>query len=122
MNFQNHAHFTAQQNAGFSIRQQLKRRNVLDLPGGKMLWLSVAKASAIALFVVCLLGMWMNTIEKQIHTSIQSIEAEHHSLRSDQIGLLAERAKLMSSQHIQSRAEDTLALYVPEKGQVLKIR
>ena len=122
MNFQNHAHFTAQRTAGFEIRQQLRRRRVLDLPGGKVLWLNVAKVSSIALVIVCGLGIWMNGLTQQMNSSIQTIEAELHTLRNDQMNLLAERAKLMSAQHIQAKAENTLALYVPEKGQVLKIR
>ncbi len=122
MNFQNHVHYTAQQTAGFQIRQQLKRRRVLDLPGGKSLWLMAAKVSCVALVIVCCLGIWIGTVAQQIHVSIQSTEAELHVLRNDQIGLLAERAKLMSAGHIRKQAEKTLALYVPDEGQVFKIR
>ena len=122
MNFQNQIHYTAQQTTGFEIRQQLRRRRVLDLPGGKMLWMAVAKVSCIAFAVVCGFGMWMGSLATQSDTSIQAVEAHLFSLRNDQITLLAERARLMSAKSIQAQAQQSLALYVPEKGQVYKIR
>lgn len=122
MNFQNHIHFTAQQTAGFEVRQPLRRRRVSDLPGGKMLWLAIAKVSCIALVVVCTSVLWMGSFSSQVQLSIQASEANLHQVRNDQITLLAERARLMSAKNIHSQAQQSLALYVPEKGQVYKIR
>jgi len=122
MNFQNHIHFTAQQTAGFEVRQPLRRRRVSDLPGGKMLWLASAKVSCIALVVVCASVLWMGSFSSQVQLSIQASEANLHQVRNDQITLLAERARLMSAKNIHSQAQQSLALYVPEKGQVYKIR
>lgn len=122
MNFQNHIHFTAQQTAGFEVRQQLRRRRVSDLPGGKMLWLAIAKVSCIALVVVCASVLWMGSFSSQAQLTIQAAEANLHNIRNEQIRLLAERARLMSAKNIHSQAQQALALYVPEKGQVYKIR
>jgi hypothetical protein len=122
MNIQNQIHYTAQRSTGFEIRQQLRRRRVLDFPGGKMLWLAVAKVSCIALVIVGCLGIWTGSLVTQSQTSIQAVEAHLYSLRNDQITLLAERARLMSAKSIQAQAQKSLALYVPEKGQVYKIR
>ena len=122
MNFQNHIHFTAQQTAGFEVRQPLRRRRVSDLPGGKMLWLAIAKVSCIAMVVVCASVLWMGSFSSQVELTIQASEANLHQIRNDQITLLAERARLMSAKNIHSQAQQSLALYVPEKGQVYKIR
>ena len=122
MNFQNHIHFTAQQTAGFEVRQPLRRRRVSDLPGGKMLWLAIAKVSCIALVVVCASVLWMGSFSSQAQLTIQAAQANLHTVRNDQITLLAERARLMSAKNIHSQAQQALALYVPEKGQVYKIR
>ena len=122
MNFQNQIHFTAQQTAGFEIRQQLRRRRVSDLPGGKMLWLAAAKISCLAMVVVCTSVIWMGSLSSQTRASIQAVEANLHVVRNEQMTLLAERAQLMSAKSIHSQAQQTLALYVPEEGQVYKIR
>lgn len=122
MNFQNHVHFSARQTAGFEVRQQLRRRRVSDLPGGKILWLAVAKVFCISLIVICGSGLWFGSTTAHINTSIETVEANLHSLRNDQIALLAERARLMSAKNIHTHAQQELALYVPEKGQVYKIR
>lgn len=122
MNFQNQIHFTAQQTAGFEIRQQLRRRRVSDLPGGKMLWLSVAKISCLVMVVVCSSVLWIGSLSSQTSAAIQAVEATLHAVRNEQMTLLAERAQLMSAKSIHSQAQQTLALYVPEEGQVYKIR
>ena len=87
-----------------------------------MLWLAIAKVSCIALVIVGCLGIWAGSLVTQSKTSIQAVEAHLYSLRNDQITLLAERARLMSAKSIQAQAQKSLALYVPEKGQVYKIR
>ena len=122
MNFQNQIHFTAQQTAGFEIRQQLRRRRVSGFPGGKMLWLAVAKVFCLIMIVVCSSALWIGSLSSQTRASIQAVEAQLHAVRNEQITLLAERAQLMSARSIHSQAQQTLALYVPEEGQVYKIR
>jgi len=122
MNFQNHVHFTTQRTAGLRVKQQLRHRRVTDFPGGKVLWIAAAKASCITLVVVCASVLWMQSLNSQMEVSIQAVEANLHTLRNDQITLLAERARLMSAKNIHSQAQRALALYVPEKGQVYKIR
>ncbi len=122
MNFQNHAHFTAQRTAGVRVRQQLRRRRVSDFPGGKVLWIAAAKVSCLVMVVVCASAFWIGSFISQAQTSIQAVEANLHSIRNDQITLLAERARLMSAKNIHSQAQQVLALYVPEEGQVQKIR
>ena len=122
MNIQNQIHFTAQQTAGFEVRQQLRRRRVSDLPGGKMLWLAIVKVFCVAMVVVCCSVLWLGSLSSQAHISIQTVEANLHAIRNDQMTLLAERARLMLANNIHSQAQQALALYVPEEGQVYKIR
>ncbi|MEE4167068.1 MAG: hypothetical protein V2I35_13785 [Desulfocapsaceae bacterium] len=122
MNFHNQIHFTAQQTTGFEIRQQLRRRRVTDLPGGKMLWLAVAKVSCLVLVAVCCSALWTGSLSNRAGASIKAVEADLHAIRNEQITLLAERAQLMSAKNIHSQAQEALALYVPEEGQVYKIR
>ena len=122
MNIPNQIHFTAQQTTGFEVRQQLRRRRVSDFPGGKMLWLAIAKVSCLAMVIVCTSVLWLGSLSSQARISIQAVEANLHTIRNDQMALLAERARLMSANNIHSQAQQTLALYVPEEGQVYKIR
>ncbi len=122
MNIPNQIHFTAQQTAGFEVRQQLRRRRVFDLPGGKMLWLAIAKVSCLAMVIVCTSVLWLGSLSSQARISIQAVEANLHTIRNDQMALLAERARLMSANNIHLQAQQVLALYVPEEGQVYKIR
>jgi hypothetical protein len=122
MNIPNQIHFTAQQTAGFEVRQQLRRRRVSDLPGGKMLWLAIAKVSCLAMVIVCTSVLWLGSLSSEARISIQAVEANLHTIRNDQMALLAERARLMSANNIHLQAQQVLALYVPEEGQVYKIR
>ena len=92
------------------------------MPGGKMLWLAIAKVSCLAMVFVCCSVLWFGSLASQAQKSIQAAEANLHAVRNDQITLLAERAQLMSAKNIHVQAQQALALYVPEKGQVFKIR
>ena len=81
-----------------------------------------AAEPAVVLAIVFGLQMWLgNTISLNAQV-VQELEATRHGLKNSQIILLAERAGLMSTKHIQEVAGAELALFVPEEGQVYKFR
>lgn len=123
MNYQNQIPYTAARPVtGLRLRQQLKRRRMLDLPGGGALWAAVAKAVCIVMTITLGLNLYSGYLARQLHQSIQAVEAEQHAFRNDQMTLLAERARLMSRQHVQEQARLELALHVPGGDQVFKLR
>jgi hypothetical protein len=122
MNYQSPIQYVAQPTSSLEFRQHLKRRKILEFPGGIALWLAVSKVAAVVLAIVFGLQMWLgNTISLNAQV-VQELEATRHGLKNSQIILLAERAGLMSTKHIQEVAGAELALFVPEEGQVYKFR
>ena len=122
MNYQSQMQFTVQSAAGLEIRQQLSRRKSLELPGGSGLWFAVSKVVSILLIVMVGLTFWMQSMVSDTYAHIQNTEAQHFEIRNEQMALLAERARLMSESYIQNQAQVELALFVPEKGQIHKLR
>ncbi|PID44550.1 MAG: hypothetical protein CR981_01255 [Proteobacteria bacterium] len=122
MSYQNQAHFIVQPTAGFGIRQNLRRRRVLDLPGGNPLWLAVLKASSLILLLLSLVTIWIGSAVNDMHVSIQTIKESQHEMKNRQIYLLSERALLMSAQYVQEQAREELALVIPDSRQVHKMR
>lgn len=122
MNYQNSMQYIAQPALDLKFRQTLRRRKALDLPGGKHLWLSSSKAALVVLAIMFCLNLWLGFAVTKANTSIQAIEANRHQLKNEEIILLAERAILMSEKQVRKQAGAKLALYVPGKEQVFKLR
>jgi hypothetical protein len=122
MNYQNSMQYIAQPALDLKFRQTLRRRKALDLPGGNQLWLSSSKAALVVLAIMFCLNLWLGFAVTKSNTSIQAIEANRHQLKNEEIILLAERAILMSEKQVRKQAGAKLALYVPGKEQVFKLR
>jgi len=122
MNYQKSMQYIAQPALGLKFRQPLRRRKALDLPGGKQLWLNSLKAGLVVLTIMFCLSLWLGFTVTGFNTSIQAIEASRHQLKNEEITLLAERANLMSEKQVRKQAGAKLALYVPGKEQVFKLR
>ena len=122
MNYQNSMQYIAQPALDLKFRQTLRRRKALDLPGGKQLWMSSSKAALVVLAIMFCLNLWLGFAVTKANTSIQAIEANRHQLKNEEIILLAERAILMSEKQVRKQAGAKLALYVPGKEQVFKLR
>ena len=122
MNVQNHIGFAARPVGKIRVKQYLARRKPLSLPGGSVLWMASLKMSCLVFVVVLAVGTLWGHTTKQLDSSIQEIEAQQHILRNNQMALLAERAVLMSEQHVKREAGRELALFVPGKEQVYKVR
>jgi len=122
MNYQSQVHFTAQPITGLKLKQQLRGRKALSLPGGNSFWYSLSKVLCATVVIVFGLTLLLGNIAKQTSGVIQAVEAKHHTIRNEQMTLLAERARLMSKSNIVDQAKIELALYVPRKGQVYKLR
>ena len=74
------------------------------------------------LMIVLGSSLWLNSVAKKLHGSIQNIEAQQYDIRDRQITLLAQRAQLMSENYVHQQARRELALVVPNSGQVHQIR
>ncbi len=122
MNYQNSMQYIAQPALDLEFRQTLRRRKALDLPGGNMLWLTASKVCLGMLAVVFCFNLWLGFAVTQVNDSIQAIEANRHQLKNDEITLLAERAILRSEKQVRKQAGVKLALFVPAKEQVFKLR
>ena len=121
MNYQNS--FTIGRPAfqpGFS--QRLERRRNYELPGGAMLWLAAVKVALVAVGVALIVNVWIGQSVAHVRHDIAAISERQLVLKDEQMALLAERASLMSEQQIQREAGRRLALFAPERDQVLKLR
>ncbi len=122
MNYQNSIRIVSQTPLDTKIRQQLRRKKALGLPGGTALWLAASKIALAVVFVVFCINLWLNFTISRGEQHIQAIEAARHQLKEDQIVLLAQRANLMSEKQVLKRAGEELALFVPGEKQVFKLR
>lgn len=122
MNYQNSIRIVSQAPLDTKIRQQLRRKKALGLPGGTALWLAASKIALALVFVVFCINLWLNFTISRGDQHIQAIEAARHQLKEDQIVLLAQRANLMSEKQVLKRAGEELALFVPGDKQVFKLR
>lgn len=122
MNYQNSIRIVSQAPLDTKIRQQLRRKKALGLPGGTALWLAASKIALAVVFVVFCINLWLNFTISRGEQHIQAIEAARHQLKEDQIVLLAQRANLMSEKQVLKRAGEELALFVPGEKQVFKLR
>ncbi len=122
MNYQNSIRIVSQAPLDTKIRQQLRRKKALGLPGGTALWLAASKIALAVVFVVFCINLWLNFTISRGEQHIQAIEAARHQLKEDQIVLLAQRANLMSEKQVLKRAGEELALFLPGEKQVFKLR
>ena len=122
MNYQNSIRIVSQAPLDTKIRQQLRRKKALGLPGGTALWLAASKIALAVVFVIFCINLWLNFTISRGEQHIQAIEAARHQLKEDQIVLLAQRANLMSEKQVLKRAGEELALFVPGDKQVFKLR
>jgi len=84
--------------------------------------MTASKIALVIVFIVFCINLWLNFSITRGEKNIQTIEAAMHQLREEQIGLLAQRANLMSEKQVMRRAGEELALFAPGEKQVFKLR
>lgn len=118
MLFHNSVQTYARPVAGAGVRQQLARRHGWEMPGGIQPWKAAGKFGLVlcAVVGVCLAGsgVYKGGLEK----SVSAVESQRHDLMDTHISLLAKRATLLTPQHIELAAKETLSLRVPLPGHV----
>ncbi len=101
----------------FAVQRPQVRR-AAAIPGGKQLWMVVGRFGLILFlgvaFIQFLLGFYLQSVQK----NIVSNEAYQYELAGQHIALRAQRAALLTPQHIEEMAGAMLSLHIPEKGQV----
>jgi len=123
MNYQNSVRISARPAIHAKFRTQARsRKTAAGLPGGTVLWMTASKISLVIVFIVFCINLWLNFSITRGEKNIQTIEAAMHQLREEQIGLLAQRANLMSEKQVMRRAGEELALFAPGEKQVFKLR
>ena len=88
MNYHNSIRIVSQAPLDTKIRQQLRRKKALGLPGGTALWLAASKIALAVVFVVFCINLWLNFTISRGEQHIQAIEAARYQLKEDQIVLL----------------------------------
>jgi hypothetical protein len=92
----------------------------VSLLGPRVLWLASIKV--VLVFAVLFLGMnlWLSSVEERVAVSRQAVEEGRALILDEHIALKAERARLLSPAHLNEMVADRLALYAPEKEQVIR--
>ncbi len=92
----------------------------IRLPGGKMLWYGVAKASLVAVLFLSVASIWSTHSSKRMNVQLGQAEALQNELINTNIILRAQKAQLFSPQTVERLAGQQLALQLPGSGQYRK--
>ncbi len=100
------------------MRPRGRAKKVADLPGGKLLWLTLVKV--VVLLTPLLMGgnLWLQSSSSEIFADSKILIAQKMQLSEDNIVLRTHKAVLNSPKLIGERAASQLALYYPADGQV----
>jgi hypothetical protein len=82
---------------------------------------AVIIALCTALFLVVACGQFLHWRIMSGHQAVTQLQSASSALSVENINLLATRARLMSSEHIEAVAAVRLDLHVPGKGQVHRL-
>ncbi len=96
------------------------RRQMVTLPGGKLLWFGVAKASLVSFLFLFTVSAWSTYSVEQINNKVEQAEAIQSELVNSNILLRAQKAQLYSPEQVERLAGQNLALHFPDSGQYRK--
>jgi len=120
MNFHNPTQTYLRPAANIGGKQQLRRRNMFDLPGSPVMWRAAGKVALAILPVVLSVNLFMVSAITDVGQSISAVDDKHHKLVDKNIELLAAKAMVMAPEHVMLLAGERLSLSLPDKGQVRK--
>jgi hypothetical protein len=102
-----------------SLWQQWRQKNLGQL-GSKVLWAAVGKVLIFFCPLLIVASFYLYFSAERMATEIHLAEEDHRLMQDENIRLRVERARLYAPEHLNKIAAKQLALYVPEKGQVVK--
>lgn len=120
MNFQNSTQAYLRPAPKIGFRQQFNFRDILDLPGGLVLWKPIGKIALVIVPLVLIINTLVASAIGNIDRSIKIVDDTHHELMDKNIEMLAAKAWMWAPDHIQELAEEKLSLYAVSKKQVGK--
>lgn len=121
MNIQSHTHNFFPKALHVGVRQNVRRQKGMELPGGVLLWATVVKVLLIIMPLTLAGNLWVTSAMNSVETRIQ---AEQHAIsqaNSENIIIRANKAQLVSPEHMRIIAAEKLALMVPEPGQIQRM-
>lgn len=119
MNFQNTTQLSyIRPVTNIGVRQHLQPRDVLDLPGGLVLWKAVAKVLLLLLPLVVTVNLFLSSAINDVGSELTAIDNQRHELMDKNIGLLAQRAQLYAPERVGQLAAQKLSLYSAAPGQI----
>jgi len=100
-------------------RRRLWQRAV-GLLGPKIMMMAVGKIVFLFSLLLLLANFWLSSAVSRVAGAVQEAEEGRYVLVDENISLRAERAYLLSPEHLEKTAAQRFALYAPEKGQVFR--
>lgn len=120
MNYQNTQEAFLRPVINIGISQHLRARGAGDLLGGPVLR-TVGKVALVLLPLVLAIHMILASIRGDIDRSIMAVDNQRHELMDKNIGLLAQRARLLAPDNIQQLAGEKLALFAATGDQIERL-
>ncbi len=119
MNFQNTTQLSfIRPVTNIGVRQHLQARDVLDLPGGLVLWKAVGKVLLLLLPLVATVNLFLASAINDAGNDLAAIDNQRHELMDKNIGLLAQKAQLYAPERVGQLAAQKLSLYSAAPGQI----
>lgn len=119
MNFQNTTQLSYIRTVtNIGVRQHLQPRDVLDLPGGLVLWKAVGKVLLLLLPLVVTFNLFLASAINDAGNEFTVIDNQRHQLMDKNIGLLAQKAQLYAPDRVGQLAAQKLSLYSAAPGQI----
>jgi hypothetical protein len=119
MNFQNTTQLSyIRPVTNIGVRQHLQPRDVLDLPGGLVLWKAVGKVLLLLLPLMVTFNLFLASAINDAGNELTVIDNQRHQLMDKNIGLLAQKAQLYAPDRVGQLAEQKLSLYSAAPGQI----
>lgn len=121
MNIQSHAHNYFPKTVSPGFRQNIQRRRGLEFPGGILLWSAVLKVSLIILPLLLAANLLCTSAIHSVEATIQAEQQALFQVNNDNILIRAEKARLLSPEHMRIIAAEKLALMVPGPDQIQRM-
>lgn len=117
MNYHNTQEAFLRPALNMGLRQQLRTGDARELLGGQVLK-AVGKVALVLLPLVLLINLLMASAAADIAATITAVDNQRHEAMDRNIGLLAQKARLMAPDNIQQLAGKKLALFSAADDQV----
>jgi len=121
MNIQSHAHNYFPKTVQPGFRQNLQRRRGVDLPGGILLWSAVGKVFLIILRLLLAANLWFTSQIGMVDTAMQVEQQASFQANNENVLIRAEKARLLSPEHVRVVAAEKLALMEPRPDQLQRM-